>query len=290
MHSVLLRGYLVRKATIRFFYEQPPSKQVFFREAGDSELWMAKYLIVGCGVGLFLFGLSSIARESKFAPPFPERTRVRLMQTYGLFSAGILLTGSFGIWANKRLAQTILTNPLYAKYFCGGGALFTIFAGGLTMYDVLPPMASYPIWFILHAGLGCLAPAYSFILGPLFYEACMFFGISLCALGVGGVSSYEEDQDFQPNHIRTSWVGGMFLGGLCSYILYPGLVYGYHYFYLIYFSYVYTRDSTRTLQEVKSTAPKHYSPATSAMRVHFESWNRARRGLIKAFTYFGSAY
>jgi len=290
MQSIFLRRFLVRKGTVRLFYEQPPSKQIFSRETADSEQWLAKYLIVGASVGLFLFSLSSVSRETEFEPPYPERTRSRLMQTYGFFSAGLLMTGAVGMWANKRLAQSIITNPLYAKYFCGGGAAFTALSSGLVLSGTMGSMASYPIWLLIHAGLGCLAPAYSLVLGPFFYESCIFFGISLTALGMGAISSFTENDSFEPNRISPTWTGGTALAGLVGYIMYPKMLYMYHYVFLLYFSFIYTKDSTRTLQEVKSTSPKTFSPATSALRIHYESWNRARRGIVKLFKYSASQY
>ena len=68
---------------------------------------------------------------------------------------------------------------------------------------------------------------------------------------------------------------------------FPGLLYQYHYLYLFYLSYVYTRDSVRALQEIKRTGAKNFNPAYSALRIHYESLRRAGRGLLLLFTYFG---
>jgi len=284
----LLRRFLVRKGTIRSFYEQTPAKQIFFRETERSEQWLAKYISFAFGTGLFFYSLSSLRRKPKFEPPYAERTNDRLKKTYGMFAGGLLITGGCAAVSKRYLAKLypIMTNPTFARYICGGSAFFACFTSLLCMGEVLPKSASYPVWLINHVGLGLLAPNYAFVLGPFFLEACIFFGLTLGSMAVGAISSFTESEG-QPNLLWNFYVGGAAMSCFVNYIMFPGLLYQYHYFYLFYLSYVYTRDSVRALQEIKRTGPKNFNPAYSALRMHFESWRRAGRGLLLLFTYFG---
>ena len=98
---------------------------------------------------------------------------------------------------------------------------YGIFAYDMRFCWVLPKSASYPVWLINHVGLGLLAPNYAFVFGPFFFEACIFFGLTLGSMSIGALSSFTESESFQPNRLWDFYVGGAAMSCFVNYIMYP---------------------------------------------------------------------